>query len=238
VIRFFSFVFGLALIALLVAALAFKVELALVATLAMGVVCLAWLVAILVLPWNLFFRARHLLSEMSRSERRGIAVDADARAEAKVVAARMLKLSVGLHVASALLLCLGSFLLGQRLGYAFAGLFILSTFFRPAVEYYRYLHRKLTGYLDEVKVPREDAVKLAQDVAAVVAKTQAQQASLEKLERDLAQLTEAMRTGDQENGRKLDAVARKFEETIDRLTDNQEIIAGIKAFLKMVQTPR
>ena len=46
-----------------------------------------------------------------------------------------------------------------------------------------------------------------------------------------------MRAGDQENGRKLDAVARKFEETIDRLTDNQEIIAGIKAFLRLIQAP-
>ena len=199
---------------------------------------IAWLVAIVVLPWNLFFRARHLLSEMTRSEQRGIAVDAEARAEAKIVAARMLKISVALHVASALLLCLGSFLLGQRLGYAFAGMFVLSMFFRPAVEYYRYQHNKLRSYLNEVKVPREDAVKLAQDVSAVVARAQEQQAALDNLQREHAQLTEAMRAGDLENGRKLDAVARKFEETIDRLTDNQEIIAGIKAFLRMIQTPR
>jgi hypothetical protein len=33
-------------------------------------------------------------------------------------------------------------------------------------------------------------------------------------------------------------VARKFEETIDRLTDNQEIISGIKAFLRLVQPAR
>lgn len=235
--RFFSILCGAALIALLVAALAFKVEVALVATLAMGVICLAWLVAIVVLPWNLLFRARHLLAEMARSERRGIAVDAEARIEAKQVASRMFRLSVALHLVSALLLCLGSFLLGQRLGYAFAGLFLLSTLFRPAVEYYRYLHAKLGGYLNEVKVPREDAVKLAQDVSAVVARAQGQHEALEKLTQELAQLTEAMKAGDQENGRKLDAVARKFEETIDRLTDNQEIIAGIKAFLRLIQAP-
>jgi hypothetical protein len=40
---------------------------------------------------------------------------------------------------------------------------------------------------------------------------------------------------DQETRRRIDAVARKFEETIDRLTDNQEIISGIKAFLRLVQ---
>jgi len=80
-------------------------------------------------------------------------------------------------------------------------------------------------------------VKLAQDVSAVVARAQGQHEALEKLTQELAQLTEAMKAGDQENGRKLDAVARKFEETIDRLTDNQEIIAGIKAFLRLIQAP-
>jgi hypothetical protein len=35
--------------------------------------------------------------------------------------------------------------------------------------------------------------------------------------------------------RRLSAVARRFEETIDRLTDNQQIISGIKAFLRLIQ---
>jgi hypothetical protein len=237
-VRFFSLALGAALAGLLVALLGFKVEIALVATLGMGVVCLAWLLAVLVLPWNLYFRARHLLAEMVRSEKRGIPVDADARKEAALLERRMLHFSVGLHLASAALLAGGSWLAGQKLGYAFAGLFLLSTLLRPAAEYYQYLHAKLSGYLSEVKYPREDVVKLVQDVKDLQAAAKEQGERLEERQREAARLEESLRQGDLDNQRKLDAVARKFEETIDRLTDNQEIISGIKAFLRLVQAPR
>jgi hypothetical protein len=244
-IRFFSLAAGAVLVGLLVALLAFHVELALVATLGLAVVCLAWLVAVLVLPWDLFFRARHLLAEMVRSEKRGIAVDAEARTDAAALEKRMLRISVGLHVVSALLVAAGSWFAHQRLGYAFAALFLLSTFFRPAVAYYQFLHAKLAGYLSEVKYPREDVLALLEDVKELKRTAKQHGESLEerqreehKLEQGLRQAVEAARAGDQESQRKLDAVARKFEETIDRLTDNQEIISGIKAFLRLVQSPK
>ena len=41
----------------------------------------------------------------------------------------------------------------------------------------------------------------------------------------------------QELEQRLAALARKFEESLDRLTDNREIISGIKAFLRMVRDP-
>ena len=237
-VRFFSLALGAALVGLVVALVGFKVELALVATLGMGVVCLAWLLAVVVLPWNLYFRARHLLAEMVRSEKRGIAVDADARTEAGLLERRMLRLSVGLHLVSAALLAVGSWLAGQRLGYAFAGLFLLSTLLRPAAEYYQYLQAKLSGYLSEVKYPREDVLKLVEDVKGLLVTVKEQGERLEERQREAARLEEALQKGDLDNQRKLDAVARKFEETIDRLTDNQEIISGIKAFLRLVQSPR
>jgi hypothetical protein len=157
----------------------------------------------------------------------------------------MLRVSLGLHLGSALLLAAGSWLFGQELGYAFAGLFLLSTLFRPAAEYHRFLHDKLSRFLGEVKVPREDAVKLLHDLRALGEAMGAQRRGLEdhgkelqQLQHGLHHLGEAARAGDLENQRRLDAVARKFEETIDRLTDNQEIISGIKAFLRLVQPAR
>ena len=237
-VRFFSLALAAAFVGLVIAVLGFHVELALVATLGMGVVCLAWLLAVLVLPWNLYFRSRHLLAEMVRSERRGIPVDAEARAESVQLERRMLRISVGLHLISAALLAGGSFLAGQRLGYAFAGLFLLSTLFRPAAEYYQYLQAKLSGYLSEVKYPREDVVRLVQEVKNLEQARGEHEQALREREKEHLRLEEALRAGDLENQRKLEQVARKFEETIDRLTDNQEIISGIKAFLRLVQAPR
>ncbi|MCX5742651.1 MAG: hypothetical protein NT062_09165 [Proteobacteria bacterium] len=228
----------LALVVLVVALLAFKVELTLVATIAIGVVCLAWLIAIVVLPWNLYFRARRLLVEMSGSERRGIAIAAEARAVTHRIAARMLAISLALHVFSAALLCAGAWLLGERMGYAFGGLFLLTTLFRPAVEYYRYLHGKLTELRHDVLYPRDDVMTLVDDVRRTGSLADQHERQLGELGRELGDLREALRDGDRENARKLDAVARKFEETIDRMTDNQEIISGIKAFLRLVQPAR
>lgn len=233
--RFLLCILGI-FVALALSLLVFKVEAGLVITLGLGAACLSWLVAIVVLPWNLYFRARHLLAEMERSERRGIAVDAEARAEARKLAPRMLRLSLALHLVSALLLAGAAFLYGQHLGYIFSGLFLLSTLFRPAVEYHRYLHEKLRGYLNEVKIPREDATQLAAELRLLQEKSDTQGKELERLEAQLTKLSETSRAGDLANERRLEGVSRKFGETIDRLTDNQEIISGIKAFLRLVQT--
>jgi hypothetical protein len=246
----FSFsLFGAgAVIVVLAVLFALKVDLALVATVGIGVLCLAWLVALVVLPWNLHFRARHLLGEMRLSERRGIAVDEEARTEARRVASRMLAISIGLHLGSAALLALAAFLFHQPLAWAFAALFCLSTLFRPGAEYYNYLTEKLSAFLRETKVPREDALQLGADLRALREMVMVQKRLLEDqgqrvqrldhgLQQGLHQLSEAARAGDHANERRIDGLSRKFEETISRLTDNQELIAGVKAFLRLVHAP-
>ena len=57
----------------------------------MGGLCLVWLIALVTLPWNVHFEAKHLLFEMQRSRERGIPVQADREAYAIAVRDRMLK---------------------------------------------------------------------------------------------------------------------------------------------------
>ena len=213
------------------------VSLPLLATMAIAVVVLAWLVVVVVLPWNLHFAARHLLDEMATSKARGVEVRAAAEDKAKATASLMVRVSVGLHVASAVVLAIGARLAEQPLGYAFAALFLLSTLFRPAVEYYRYVRRQLGTALVEVRYPRDDVMKLVSDVEALL-RTQGEHSDqLLHAQQEHARLQMEVHQRSDEAKRKLDAVARRFEETIDRLTDNQEIISGIKAFLRLVQQP-
>ena len=233
------FFFLAVLAAATVAGLVFlHVSLPLLATLGIGAVCLAWLVVIVVLPWNLYFQARQLLFELDRSRRRGIAVDDGQEQIARQVSTRMRRVSMGLHLASAAALALGAWLAAQPLGFAFAGLFVLSTLFRPGVEYYRYLRAHLSQALVEVKYPRDDVQKVIAELGQATAQLEQHRLSLATLQRDLGTLREGVTHGDRENQRRLEAVARRFEETIDRLTDNQEIISGIKAFLRLVQSPK
>lgn len=217
------------------------VPLSLVVTVLVGAVCLAWLVVIVVLPWNLHFAARHLLNEIAASRARGIAVDDAHESRARVVARRMLVLSLGLHVGSAALLGVGSWLYGENygenIGLVFAALFFLSTFFRPAVEYYRYVRRLLSDALSAVRYPRDDVVKLVDDVAGLVRSVEQQERALHDLKDELSRVRKDVVARTDDSQKKLEMVSRRFEETIDRLTDNQEIISGLKAFLRLVQRP-
>ena len=149
----------------------------------------------------------------------------------------MLRVSIALHVASAALVGLGSWWSAEPLGSAFSALFLLSTLFRPAVEYYRYLRRQLTEVLEEVKYPREDVARLICDVDAGKEQLKLQEQQHLELTRELARLeadSVARSAGAQ---RRLEAVTRKFDESLDRLTDNREVIAGLKAFLRLVRDP-
>ena len=109
--------------------------------------------------------------------------------------------------------------------------------FRPGVEYYRHVRRVLSQALQEVNYPRDDVVKLVDDVRGVFEDLRGCRASISQLRAELQRTGTEAANRSEENRRRTDGVARKFEETIDRLTDNQEIISGIKAFLRLLQRP-
>jgi len=197
--------------------------------------CLAWNVLMLTLPWNLYFQAKSVLFEMQRARERGIAVRPDRQAEALRVQRRMLRFSVALHIGSAALAAAATLVSHGRWGYVFSGWYLLSGFFRPGVEYYRYLRQRLGHLVAEVTFPRDD-VKAMQ---AEVKRLSAQAIASAKAEAKLGDRIDALQLAGDTRHRQLElrfvSLARTFEETVDRLTDNQQIIGGIKAFLRLIQ---
>lgn len=235
---FFAFLVGAVVVAAVALGLGYagdRVSFAVVATVLIGLCCLVWLVVIVVLPWNTYFQARHLLNEIARSRERGVEVAPAQEQKADAVARRMLRISIGLHLGSALVVFAGSYVYGDRTGYVFAALFLLSTLFRPAVEYHRYLRRLLSDALVEIRYPRDDVMQLVSEVKTLVATVEQHRVELAGLVKEDGRLRSEMEARTDDARRRLDAVARRFKETIDRLTDNQEIISGIKAFLRLVQ---
>lgn len=232
---FFSFVVGGVVSAVVVGLIWLQVPLAQVGVVVAGAVCLAWLGVITVLPWNLLFEARRTLHELQKAKTRGIVVTAEQEARAQRVERRMVRVSVGLHLASAALLALGSWVAQVPLGNAFAALFLLSTLFRPAVEYYRYLRGQLADLVEESKYPRVDVVKLIADVEAHGDALAARAHAHEQLEQRMTEAESRLDTRLAEANRRLEQVARRFDEAIGQLTDNKEIIAGLRAFLRLVR---
>ena len=208
---------------------------ALLLTWAAGGAALLWLIVLVTLPWNLHLRAREVLADLQRSRAAGIAVTGDQLAYAARVKRWTLVTSLAIHLLSAVVALLLAVFGGQALGYPFAGFYLLSSLVRPASAAIQQVRRRLESIADDARFPRDDVLKLRGQVAAHEEATRRLTDDLDALRRQheaLAALNEAQRAAFDQ---KLLALTRKFEESLERLTDNRELIAGIKAFLRMVR---
>ncbi|MFD0317562.1 hypothetical protein [Streptomyces flavalbus] len=209
-----------------------------------GVLSLLWLLLLLTLPWNLYFRAHAVLAEIAVSREKGIVVSEARDDEAARIARTMLRAAVAGHVLTAGLVLAVTWATGEFTGYWFAAFFLLSTFFRPAGAYFGQLRQRLGTLLKDVTHPRDDVVELRSRLGRAEHGTRVLE---EKAEEQYRALAELRRTVDalalsthqraEETDRKVVALGREFEATVNRLTDNRELIAGVKAFLRLLRTP-
>ncbi|WP_405966280.1 hypothetical protein OG613_02430 [Streptomyces sp. NBC_00015] len=208
-----------------------------------GVLSLLWLMLLLTLPWNLYFRAHAVLAEIAVSREKGIEVSQARDAEAARIARTMLRTALAGHVLTVVVVLSVTWATGEFTGYWFAAFFLLSTFFRPAGAYFGQLRRRLGTLLKDVTYPRDDVFEVRVRVDRAEAGTRALE---EKAEEQYKALAELRRTVDaltmstyeraEEVDRRIAALGREFESTVNRLTDNQDIIAGVKAFLRLLRT--
>ncbi len=211
---------------------------------AAGALCLLWLLALLTLPWNLYFRAHAVLSEIEVSRGKGLEIDKARDAEAARIARLMLRAAVAGHVVTAAAVVAVTVATGHVLGWWLAGFFLLSTFFRPAGAYFGQLRRRLGTLMKDVAFPRDDVVELRADVTRVKdgvkvleEKAEEQYRTLAELRRVVDALGTSVYARADDADRKIAALGREFEATVNRLTDNQEIITGLKAFLRLLRSP-
>lgn len=200
----------------------------------MGALCLIWLVIILKVPWDLYFQATGVTFEIQRSYERGVTIVPGREEYIKKLRKRLGQLAVGAHLASAVLIAAITFLTGGAVGYYFAAFYIISTLFRPAAAAYAYLSHKLSTIAEETRYPREDIVELR---SRVDTGEQSLKDLTERIEAISEKLNSEESTRSEETRELRDHVhdiGREFETTISRLTDNQEIISGIQAFVRLV----
>ncbi len=208
-----------------------------------GALFLMWQVILLTVPWRLFFQARTIIREIHLAREQGTEVPAKREEEVVRLARRLKWAAIGAHVVSAAVVAVITYFSGEDIGYYFSGFYLLSTVFRPGQAYFSHLRGRLTGMLKEVKYPHENVVELRARVTQAEAQLEALSRRVEELAEEDAELRRlieetreaATARGDRQD-RELDAIGRRFEDTVNRLTDNQEVIAGIKAFLRLLRT--
>ena len=105
------------------------------------------------------------------------------------------------------------------------------------------LERRLGTLLKDVTYPRDDVVELHARLNHAEAGTRVLEEKAEEQYRALAELRRtadalAMSTSErtEEANRRIAALGREFESTVNRLTDNQAIIAGVNAFPRLLRS--
>jgi hypothetical protein len=196
-----------------------------------GAISLLWLVVVLTVPWNLCLSARHVLHEIQVSREAGIEVAQHREDEARRIARRMLVLAISGHLVSAAVIAVVTFFAGAQLGYYFSGFYLLATAFRPIAAYTKHLRDRVRTLGQEVRYPRADVISLRDRVSEL-------ETVVKGVKRDIDDLNAArqgLELADHDLGRRMTLMARRFDETVDGLNDNQEVITGLKAFLRLIR---
>jgi hypothetical protein len=212
------------------------VPLSTLVSLGVGAISLLWLVVILTVPWNLCFAARHVVHEIQVSREVGIEVAQHREDEARSIARRMLVLAISGHVVSAAVIAVITYFSGAQIGYYFAGFYLLATGFRPIGAYTSHLRQRVKTLGQEIRYPRVDVIYLRDQVAELNAVAESLRQGIEQVGRDLAVARRDLELADHDLNRRMTLMARRFDETVDGLSDNQEIVTGLKAFLRLART--
>jgi len=229
------------------------------------VLSLSWLVVLATVPWNLYFAARRAAVEMAVSRERGVQVRPAYDQEAEQISSRMLRLAVGSHLGTAVVAAAIAYFSGNQIGYYIAGIFLISTGFRPAAAYFLHVRERIRVLSRESTHPRDDVATLHQEMATLEQKIQQLRADLRQstddlrradaalggnvehlrqlLTADLNRLQEALvasqnsaRTRTDELDRKIDQMFRRIEATLDGISDHQELLTGLRALVRMVRS--
>ena len=229
------------------------------------IIALSWLIVLTTVPWNLYFAARRAAQEMAVSRERGIAVRPQYDEEAGRISRRMLWFALGAHLGTALAAAAIAFFSGNKVGYYIAGISLLSTAFRPAAAYFGHVRERIKVLTRESTHPRDDVATLRdradmiqqsvhklrldlQDAGVDLRRAESALAdgiahAREVLTADLNRLQDvqaadraAARSRDEDLGRRIDQMVHGIEATLDGISDHQELLAGLRALVRMVRS--
>ena len=218
---------------------------------------LLWQILLLTVPWGLYFQARAVVRQVGIGRAAGIDIPEERSVEAARIARRLRRIAIGGHLLSAAVVAVITFFAGRSIGYYFSGFYLLSTLFRPAQAYFAHLRAHLRTMLQEATFPPDDIrelKKLVRDQGRRLKTLEEQLVRVDGrtdgLENRLVTRTdqietrlvtradttaEQLRTRTEATSQQVQALGRRFEEAIDTWVDNQELVAGLRAFLRLLR---
>ncbi|MEV6280956.1 hypothetical protein [Nocardia sp. NPDC051832] len=240
------------------------VEVAAVVGAVLGFVAFFWIVVVVTVPWNLYFSARRAQHRIEVVRGRDVVVPAEREQEVRGLARRLLLVAIGAHVVSALVAAGVALVSGYSVAYLVAGFFLVSIVLRPAAAYFGYLRYRIAAISRDISYPPDDVLELRRQVTAVGEKLEALETGLAAWQvseaRQIDDLRDDVRRQDEraraEQRSMREAVARdhadllaranavdqrmtglgaRFDAALDGATDQQEILAGLRAFARLMR---
>lgn len=214
-----------------------------------GAICLLWLLFILKVPWDLYFKTHRVLFEMKRSEEKNIPVKEDRRRYVKKMRWITGSIAIGSHVVSAAIIAALTYWNSGQIGYYFAFFYVLATLFRPFTQAYFYLLNKLREIQGEILYPREDVGKLKSDLDFLIERVNNLEKYLEdnknrltateetskNLRADIKDVNYALETVDKNFQNRLQLLTTEVERGLSKAFDQQDIITGLRAFARLIK---
>jgi hypothetical protein len=129
-----------------------------------GIGTFAWLMTVVVVPWDIYFEASEVINEAKLSEQAKIDFNKEQLPYVRRLKKVSLVIAIILHLVSAGVLYWLALSGISVVGYFGAGAALLLTLFRPAIRTYEYISARLALIREQIQYPREDINKLKDDV--------------------------------------------------------------------------
>jgi hypothetical protein len=199
-----------------------------------GIACLVWLLFILKAPWDIYFEAHRVSFEIQRSKERNIPILPGREEYVRKVKTRLGWIAVAAHVISATVIAAITYFSGGKIGYYFAGFYLLSTSFRPVLAAYLYLIDRLRTIDEESRYPREDMFEVRESLRRHEETLRMMAQRIDNDEETFRHESETREEETRQLRQSVHSIGRELEVTITRLTDNQDVIRGIQAFVRLI----
>lgn len=208
-----------------------------------GIASFWWLLAVVTIPWDIYFEAEETKAEAAISREKNIPVDEKQLHYVGLVAQWSLIGAIALHIVSAL----GLYTLAawgiSAVGYVSSFAVLLLTILRPAVRGYQFIAARLMSIRGAIQYPREDVVELRYRVVDLENLTKTMQETLEKmtathqeewqlLRQDLAKIRANLEQLQANNEAAHRQLAREAEGAIAQLSEDSQVLNHVREIIR------
>ncbi len=211
-----------------------------------GIGSFYWLLAIVTIPWNIYFDAREVIAEGAISLEKGIPVDDKQLKYAQKVSVFSLIIAICLHVLSSIGLYLLAYYQITVIGYIGSVAALLFTVLRPSIRAYQYLANRLSNIRKQIKYPREDILELRNRVRRLEQKITKwheedqrqktnQKQEEEQIRKNLANLRATFEQFQATNQVQHQELSKEAQNAISQLTEDSQFLGNVREIIRFIK---